>query len=344
MRSMFFLACPLLLLASSPALAERRSLNVPKGKGWQHSQTNLILMAKLGDFERESLDDLGRGELDVAATYRTADQKSVASIYVYRPGLFDLPMWFDRSHVAMSYNKGYSLGAATGPIARFALPGSATLGGLRVSHVMAGRPVGATGLAMAPVGDWLVAIRLTSDMMDGAALDATLTDLIAQIRWPSPKQPPKLANPIQACAKLLKLKRAKVVAPDLGQTLLGAALNLAVNDRKKEPTKPEDAPTYCSQGQGTADYSVYRPSDHDRSYVMALGDSGIAASVFPEFSLTGQKGNFSVVLSDHDSSDNYPAFNALPEPRQVFDMIMKRSPVSSTTRGSKNITIAPAAK
>lgn len=340
MRSMSVLACYLLLLVGSPAFAEPRSLNVPQGKGWQHAQTNLILMAKLGEFGRERLVDLGQGELDIAATYRTLDQKSVATIYVYRPGLFDLPMWFDRSHIAMSYNEGYSLGAATGPIGRFALPGSTAPGGLRVSHVMAGKPVGATGLAMAPIGDWLVAIRLTSETMDGSTLDATLTSLVAAIRWPALKQPPRIANPIDACPKPLKFKRAKIVQPDLAQTLLGAALNLAVSEQK-EPSAAEP-PTFCSQGQGTAEYSVYRPVNNDKTYVLALGDNGIAASVFPQFSLTGEKGNFSVVLSDHDSSDNYPAFNALPEPRQVFEMIMKRSPISSTSRGGKNITLAPA--
>jgi len=344
MRKFVALAYPILLAAASPALADPRPLNVPNDKGWQHAQTKLILMATLGDFRREKLVDLGQAELDVAATYRTPDQQNVASIYIYRPGIFDLPMWFDRSHLAMSYNRNVTLGAPTGPIARFALPGSPSLAGLRISYLRGGNQTGATGLAMAPIDDWLFAIRLTSETMNGATLDAALSDLIAKIRWPPGTRPPRVANPIQACAKPLKFKRARVVQPDLGQALLGAALNLAVNEKAKEPVNPEDAPTYCSIGQGTADYAVYRPSDHDSSYVLALGDGGIAASVFPEFSLTGGKGNFSVVLNDHDSFDNYPAFNALPEPRQVFDMIMKRSPVSSTTRGSKDITISPAAK
>ncbi|HET7708763.1 MAG TPA: hypothetical protein VFK50_04410 [Sphingomicrobium sp.] len=313
MRFLLALACPALMVAA-PSLSAPRPLDVPPDKGWQHARTKLILMAKLGEFQREGLVDLGQGELDVAATYRTLDQKSIASIYLYRPGLFDLPMWFDRSLVAMSNNKNIALGAPTGLVARFALPGSTALGGMRISYLMAGKPIGATGLAMAPIGDWLVAIRLTSDTMDGAALDSTLTTLIAQIRWPTPKQPPRVASPIQACAKPLKFKRAKVVAPDLGQALLGAALNLAVNEKKKEPANPQDAPTYCSQGQGTADYSVYRPSGQDSSYVVAIGDSGIAASVFPEFSLTGRKGNYSVVLNDHDSSTTTPPSTPFQSP------------------------------
>ena len=330
---------------AAPASSAGRPLNVPADKGWQHAQTGLILTAELGEFKRTALEDSTDAELDVAATYDAPNRSARATIYIYRPGLFDLPIWFDRSHLAMAHNKNFTLGAQAGPVARFSTPGNATQNGLRVVHAMAGKPTGATGLAIAPVGDWLVAIRLTSDSKDGAGVDAALTDLIAKIRWPANLTTTVVPDPIQPCVSSpLKFKRAKVLKPDLGQSLLGAALVMAANGKEASKEMAGPAQTYCSEGRGSADYSVYRPVGTNNQYVIAFGDAGISASVYPQFSLDGRKGNYSVTLSDLDSSDSYPGFNALPEPAQVFAMVMKMSPVSSTAHGSKNITLSVPAK
>jgi hypothetical protein len=340
MRLIVIAVAAFALAAGPAALADGRPLDVPAGKGWQHAQSGLILTAQLGELQRTKLEDLSQSELDVAATFWAPDKSTYATIYIYRPGLSDPAVWFDRSQLAMAHNGNYSLGVPSGPVTRFATPGSAVQNGLRVTHAMAGKPTGATALAMAPIGEWLVAIRLTSDTRDGAGVDAVMTDVINKIRWPAKAGSAVVPNPVQPCTTPIKFKKAKILKPDLGQSLLGATLSMMANDVAAKEEKEGPPPVFCLEGTGSADYSVYRPVGTNDRYVMALGDGGIAASVFPQLSLDGKKGNYSVTLTDLDSADSYAGFNALPEPAQVFQMLMKMSPVSSTGRGSKNISLS----
>lgn len=345
MRLLSTILSVVILAASAPAASQLRTLDVPPDKGWQHARTGLILMGTLGDFQRASLRDNGTFELDVIATYRTADQKSTASIFLYRPGVLDVPLWFDRSHTVMLRNRDIKVGAPIGPVTRFVPPGSKTQSALRIVYPIAGQPSSATGLVMIPFGEWLVAVRLTSDTMEPAALDAALNGLIGKIRWPANIAAAKLANPVQPCPSPLKFKRAKLIQPNLGQALLSSVMGLAVREKaEKEGAATRNRPDYCLESSSGAEFSVYRSAASKSHYVVAIGDAGAVAFVGPEFSLDGDKNRYGVTLDDWDSSDSYPAFNAMPSPRQVFDLVQRSSPVASASRVGKDIAISPAAR
>jgi hypothetical protein len=329
-----------LVAATAPASAQLRSLNVPGDKGWQHARTGLILMARLGEFQRTDLADNGTSELDVAATYQMPDESSTASVYLYRPGVADLPMWFDRSAYLMSVNDRIQVGAPLGAIARFALPGSSVESGLRSVYALKNNPEGATGLAMAPLGEWLVAIRLTSQRMNPARLDATLAALMAKIRWPADRALAKTAMPIAPCASAIKYKRAKIIKPDLTQALISAAF-LATIAKPANSAPPSTPVVYCRAEAASSEFTTFRPNESQTSYVMAIGDAGIAAEVMPAISLSREP-SFSVVLKTLSSSDLYPNFDALPQPKQVFALLGSRSPMSSTDRGVQTITLSTA--
>ena len=314
------------LALATPAAGQMRSLGVPNDNGWQHARTGLVLWGKFGAFERDDLRDNGTGELDISTTYRTADRKTTATIYLYRPGLVDVPLWFDRSHTAVLLNPTIK---ASGPanVVRFAPPGSATQSALRVVYPVAGRAGSATGLAMIPFGEWLVKVRLTSDAMEPAALDAALLDVIGKIRWPASIAQAKVATPVQPCPAKLKFRKAKPIPPDLGQAMLASVLGIAVRDKKDAPGfVPGNLADYCLEANAGPEYSVYRAAASTTNYVIAIGDSGAVAFVGPEFSLTGDKGRFGVSVTDKDSSDNYPAFSAMPSPQQVVEMIENDPP------------------
>ena len=345
MRLLSIIISVAILAAAAPAASQLRTLDVPPDKGWQHARTGLILMGKLGQFQRASLRDNGTFELDVIATYRTADQKSTASIFLYRPGVLDVPLWFDRSHTVMLRNRDIKVGAPIGPVTRFVPPGSTTHSALRIVYPIAGQPSSATGLAMIPFGEWLVAVRLTSDTMDPAALDAALTELVGKVRWPASIAPAKVANPVQQCASPLKFKRAKPIKPDLAQALMASVLGFAMRDvADKKGGSPAPAVEYCLEESSGVEFSAYRPIDSRTHYVVAFGDAGVAANVSPEFNLDGETGQYAVVLEDWDSSDSYPSFTAMPTPKQVFELVQRGSPVASASRGGKDIAISPSAK
>ncbi len=339
-----FIAASMVALAA-PASGQLRALDVPNDKGWQHAQTGLILMGRLGDYQRSDLKDNGQEELDVSATYRSLDGKSTATLYLYRPGVHNLPMWFDRSHTAMTLNREIKLGPSTSGVARFAPPGRSIQSALRIVYPFSGQSAGASGLAMIPFGEWLVAIRLTSHSMDAPALDASLSDLIAKIRWPTTIAEANVATPVQPCSPPLKYKRAKLVQPDLGQALMSSVLSNAMRDVvKKDPARAAPSPDYCLDQSMGAPFSVYRASNNRTAYVMAIGDAGVAATVAPEFSLTGETSRYGVTLEDWDSSDSYPSFNAMPSPQQVMALLQGSRPVASAGRGNNTITVSPPAK
>lgn len=341
MRAITWLVCASLAI-NAPALAEWRPLDVPNDKGWQHAQTGLILMARLGDFQRAKLADSSKSELDIAATYYTADKSSTADIYLYHPGIVDLPMWFDRSQYVMNLNERIKLGSPFGPITRFALPGSPIASALRTVYSLGNNPNGATGLSIAPLGDWLVAIRLTSDVTDPTKLDATLTDLMLKTRWPANRSVPRIAMPIAACKSAIKYKHAKVIKPNLTQALLGAVLS-STEGNMAEGEKPPTPPVYCRESAPSAEFTIYRPDESANSYVVAIGDGGVGAEVSPEILLTAN-GAYSVVLKTLSSLESYPSFNALPEPKQVFALLSSTGPMSSSSRDGKDIILSTPGK
>lgn len=345
MRSLKVMLAGFLLVANTQSFAQWRSLDVPADKGWQHAQTGLVLWGKFGAFERVSLRDRGTAELDIATNYRTADGKSTASIFLYRPGFVDVPLWFDRSHSAMLLNPQIKAGASATGVTRFAAPRGSPQSALRIVYPLAGRSEGATGLAMIPFGDWLVAVRLSSDTMTAAALDIALVELVGKMKWPASIAPAKIANPVLPCPSKLKYKRAKPVQPDLAQVMLASVIGLAVQNKKSAPGfVAGNLPDHCLEANAGAEYSVYRSAASTTHYVIAIGDAGAAAFVGPEFSLTGDKGRYGVMLVDHDSSDTYPAFSAMPSPDQVVGLVKTTRAMTSGGRDNTTISIAPGVK
>ena len=328
MRFLSFLALATALGMASPAIGQMRSLDVPNDAGWQHAQTGIVLRSKLGAFQRAALRDNGKSELDVSATYYAGSEADTASIYLYRPGIANLPMWFDRSHYAMTLNDQIRIGAPLIPVTRFAPPGTSIESGLRVTYALKDSDKGGTGLAMVPFADWILAVRLTSRTMTPAEVDAALLDMIGKIRWPSERPASPVAVPIAPCTTRLKTKKAKLIQPDLAQALIGATLSNIAEEKAKEHPAADDRPVvFCREGPSIPEYGVYRSDQANDGYVMALGDAGVSASVYPGLSLTDRK-EFAVTMATHDSLDTYPSFNALPEPKQVFALVMSRGPMS----------------
>lgn len=340
MRWLYTLVVALAL--ASPAAGQMRSLGVPNDKGWQHARTGIILLSKLGEFQRSELRDNGSSELDVAAAYDAGTNADTATIYLYRPGIASLPMWFDRSQYAMMVNPQIQVAAPFGPIARVALPGSIVGSGLRMTYSLRGDK-GATGLLMVPYGEWLLAIRVTSRTKMAADVDAALLDLVAKVRWPEKRPAERVADPIAACLTQIKTRKAKLIQPDLAQALIGATLSNLVEQKREKEGDTGKPPVFCRDRNASREFGMYRSDQSSNGYILAIGDSGISASVFPGISLNNRK-EFAVTLSTHDSSDTYPSFNALPEPEQLFSLVTSRGPMSRAMRGGNNIILAPSGK
>ncbi len=83
------------MMLATPANA--RDLAVPADKGWGHAQTGLVLMPEIAGFPRTKIEDYGERELDIVAHYENVAFDTFATIYLFRPALMSVPVWFDRS-------------------------------------------------------------------------------------------------------------------------------------------------------------------------------------------------------------------------------------------------------
>lgn len=323
------------LVTAASAVAQTR-LEAPGTAGWKHAQTGIVLRASLAGFQRQELKDLSSAELDVSASYWERDE-TLATIFVFRPALASLPIWFDRAETRILMNDSWKGARFFTPPMAFIPPGASTPSGLSRVYVP-GSQSGAksTALAMMPYKDWLVAVRMTSKSLDPSVLGSRLSEFVKAIELPAVAQS-IVAQPIATCADVPKYdKRAKLVKPDMSSVLIGAALIGAVRQGEGKVVKPTVPVTWCKQA-ANAEYGVYRANGAKDAYTLALGDAGVIANVSPTLMLDG-KPAYQLSLGQLDKTLIYPNFNRFPAPEKAYKALNKSSPVSSVA-GGNTITI-----
>ena len=337
----------LLAFAGGPAHAESRTLPVPANSGWQHAATGLVLRAKLAGLDQRTLADSGTAELDVVADFATPDQSTVVTFYIFRPALMSVPVWFDRSETQILLREEYRNPRPVADARAFAPPSSDVASALRRSYATGSAAYAATGLAIVPMGEWLVAIRISARDPDPAGLDSKLDEVIAAIGWPEGLEDSEPAALVAACPTPLKYsRRAKLQRPNMTDAILGAALSGIVAERADAEAPVDAQPvTFCRDAPGKAEYGVYRNvGDLDRdAYLMAVADAGRTVSVAPSLGalVSGSKG-YMLSFSDLDRTLVYPNFDRLPTPDKALETVQSTAPISSTARdggGGSTITI-----
>jgi hypothetical protein len=337
-----------LLLAtatSAAAQGESRTLEVPANKKWQHAATGLIVPTALAGLPRTEITDASATELDISLQFGSTDS-TFATIFLFRPALMSVPVWFDR--VETQVLKGNSFGEATpiAPPAVFAVPGRTNTSALRRVYLPGKPTFSATGVAVLPLGDWLVVVRMTSHALSPSDLDDKLAAVVAGLGWPAqkPGEPETMAaSLVQPCSASFRYDpKAKMKKPDMAQGLLGATLammasNPPQDDEKQAAARPA---TFCRDGEPTRELAVYRALPADtQSYTIALADAGRTVSVYPDLMSDPDKPGFAVTLNTLDRAYVFPAFNRLPTPGKVMEAIGKTQPISSSERGSGNMDI-----
>lgn len=322
-------ACAALLLAlvvAQPAQAQQaqpRVLAVPAAAAWQHAATQIILPPRVAGLRRGEIRDSTAEELDVVADYDNAAEGVAGTVYVFRTQTPDAALWFDRALTAIQLRPGWGLeGAAPPAPTGFARPGAPLASGLRASLDVGTPEVRSTALAIAPLGDFLVKVRLSSARLDQAGLDALLTRFIEGLRWPAAAATgERAAVAIAPCPEPLRFRRARVVRSDASDVLMTLLSSAVVAQREGPP------PVYCRE-PGASGHGVYRVEGSRDSYLLALGDAGVALSVGQALNLgalTGEGGGggrrYSVTLLDRSATSALPSFNRLPPPDQAIALV-----------------------
>lgn len=339
------LACSAL---APSAHAQKAVLDVPATKKWQHARTGLIVPQAPAGLPRTEILTLGQGELDIAVQFGDVN-KTQATLYLFRPALMSVPVWFDRVETQILQRGAYGNPTpATAPIG-FATPGGTAPSALRRFYKPSKPPYAATGAAVLPLGEWLVVVRISSVEQDPAQLDATLSALIAGLGWPARAATvaeAPAAVPVQPCAAALAFdKKAKMQKPDMAAGLFGSLLAVVAADKSKETAKAgetsEARPLFCRDPASRQEQGVYRvESQEPDSYTIAIADAGRTVFVYRELALDPKKKpGFAVTLNTLDRAYSFPAFDRLPDPEKVMQAIAQTQPVSSVERGSKTISI-----
>lgn len=346
------MAATVALLATTGVSA--RDLEVPANKGWMHAQTKLIVRPSVAGLNRTAITDATTSEHDIAVKLESPDKAVFATLFLFRPAVPSVPLWFDRSRTAIEERKNFDKGApaSADPVA-FAPIGTDPAVGLRQSWSLLSSPYRSTSLAVMPMGEWMLVVRLTAEKLTATTLDGKMDEIIAALK-PAIATPPAYpgpAVPIRPCATqtdFAHLPKAKVEKPGganmLANLLMSAAMASVVaknkTDPKAEPEKP--AAPLCRDGEGHTPFGVYRWEAADsEGYMIALYDAGRTIDVFPD--LISQAKNdkaksYAVRLNDVDeSASSYPSFSHLPRPEQAWDLVSKGAPTGKSRGG--DITI-----
>jgi len=337
MRTLFLAAAVASLLAATPAMAQPRlrALEVPVTAAWKHANTDLTLGPTLDGLTRKRIEDAGSEELDLLATYESADRTLLGTIYIFRPQVPNVPLWFDRARLTLERSKHLPVdsGGAT-PVRSFALRGTGTSDSLRAAYPLTGGEYKSTALAVMPMNGWILKVRMSSKSLGAAELDSRLATFISALRLPQLRAAPAAA-PIADCARPLGFRTAKMLKPDAAQTVLGSLMTVAAADKA-----PATDVSYCRDPHQDMMSGIYRAGGSSDSYLLALGDAGRVASIRPALPL-GRKAepSYSVTLLDLGASRLYPSFDRLPGPDQVLGILQRSRPLSVTKVGSNTITI-----
>lgn len=323
-------------LTAQVAAAQRelRPIQAAAGSSWTHAQSKLVLPASAAGLSRGKIGDAGEEQLDVVADYSDHANGLVATVFVYRTGLPDAAIWFDRAVWAIQVTPAYGLnGAAVPAPTPFAPSGSGTATGLRTSIDLPGPSPRSTAVAIAPLGHWMVKVRLSSKTLDAAALGSKMSEVLSALGWPAEAGSGRAAAAILDCSRPLKTKKAKIVPQDMGQMLINAVSDAAI-EREGPP------PVYCREPGIPVSLGVFRADGDDKSYVFTLDDAGNAVSVSPALdfgSLLGGSGgkSWSMVRLDRNGTSVLPSFNRLPPPEQAVSVALGSTPVISTTVSDK---------
>ncbi|MBW6528894.1 hypothetical protein KZ813_18800 [Sphingomonas sp. RHCKR7] len=340
------LAAALATTMTDPARAAPRTLAVPADKGWMHAQTRLVLRPQVAGLTRLSLSDSTATEHDVTAQFESADHATFATLYLFHSALPEVAVWFDRARATLEARDlfRHAAPASEAPIA-FAASGT-TPAALRQTYAIVDGPNRSTALAVMPLGEWLVVLRMTG-RGNSAALDRQLTDFVAALRLPEDGAA-RPAAPIAACPAVLAYGRAKMVKPETTDLLLSFLGAMAAQEKEAEPVPASSRP-WCREGEPGAGYAAYRREDESDGYGVAIQDAGRVAwarlSTASQLAAQQREGerlvkapSYAVTLSDVDGRTmTFPSFTALPTPRQVFDDITKQRPLGSAL--GKQVTI-----
>jgi hypothetical protein len=315
-----------LLVGPAPAFAVE-DIPVDEGAGYRHERTDITFPSELGGMPRNWLRDFGADRYDVAAIYESADKSTFLSVYVYRAGLPDTSLWFDRLVPIMAEREGSRPAAdATLTPAPFTPTGSDTATGLALAYDTAPEErYKATGALIFPHGPWLIKFRATSARLDAEAIAQLLKEVESSLYRPEPDYLSPAAYLVKPCATQLATGPAKALAPKLENVVAFSAVmgGIAASTDEEGAKVPLIASHWCRDAPFES-LGVYRPDEATDRYVLAIGDSGNVVQVgvaLPQLPGMGRAEDaLPLIFSEAERTTLLAILDRAPTPAQAIEI------------------------
>lgn len=325
----------MMVLAPTLAHAQQQTpIKLSAKASFKHRHSKLQMPPVLVGLQRTRMVENEGDQLDVAAEYATADQGEVFTVYLYRQVAGDLAVWFDRAQWMIEHRDVYGKPTVRAGNLAFAAPGQSNAGALAATYDLAQGPYRSTGIALVPLGEWLVKVRASSKTLTGAQLDARIKTALAELDWPKRMPPAPAAAAVLPCATPLSFAgnaRPATAEKSSGAALLMDALmgSAIMNGAAgKESASPPSA-RWCRDPAQVPMGAVYR-DEQANGYLIAVGDAGRAVRVGPSAGqqLLAQTGGdaaakpvWTVALVLLPRTLTSSGFDRLPPPAQAMEVV-----------------------
>lgn len=334
---------------SQSALAQPEVLEAPVDGDWKHKWTGVTVPPILAGFERRDILQYAEDQLNVSVQLFDASKDTSITIYVYRAGAANISIWADRAVTGMVSNS--QLGR---PVdgqffrGRFTpLNGSGQDSAFHAVTPLEDSSLKATGLSLFAHDDWLIKIRASSSKYSDTELTGIIGKVISALNIEESKKTYPPVEFIEDCEEPAKFEtEVQLQQMDLmGQLLISSVISdVSVAEMGADDGDSE----WCRDATSRVEYGVYRRNGDKGSVVVALGDSGVNATISKMSSksaLAKIKG-YMVVISDGVEQSTWPLFNKKPHPGVVFQNYGAISPISSLdlrpgSEGGTTIFVSP---
>ncbi|GAB5483264.1 MAG: hypothetical protein Pars92KO_30210 [Parasphingorhabdus sp.] len=336
MRKILFLPSFFLILGYAEASAQPTDISSEPDQTWVHQHTGTGFPARLGGFDRSRIRDLTEDQLDIVVSYKDADQKDVLTLYLYRPAINDVPLWFETARQSLMVGGFAQFAPELVTETVFTPPGQLSTAGMVVSYSLTGSESKSTAIAMAPLNRWLLKVRYTSAKYDAQSLADEIPKIVSAVETGDIIEQAPEALAVKPCAKKLKLKsKVKRFRPSLVDALIGGAITSTAEEEKSDPDKPAETVTYCRDPGEYGRWTVFRANESKNSYILPLGDSGRALSVYRN-TLSGaisgdNRRRYTPVHMKLGQQDIFTDINVLPVPETLVAVINQGAIISSST-------------
>jgi hypothetical protein len=342
--------------ASALQAAEPKDIAAPADRAWRHEASGFAFPPRIGAFVRRDIKDLSGGkQIDLGSAYRDQATGTLATVYIYRPAMPLAPLWFDVANWYIRRNMRFAPVTPWEDAKPFAVAGQSQSADLRQVYAI-GAVGRSSGVAVVPLGQWLVKVRMTSSNLEPRALDAILGSFVQALGWPDRMPPAAAANPVASCSGTLPEARAAEVRQDSAIVLIGASLG-TIERNSLEKGEQADAPRICRDDSRTDNaYPIYQLDDGAGGFAIAIGDNGTLVAARPDplsaelIRELGPDKNqkaapfYRVTLMTPERWEQYSAFSQLPSVEQAFEVVRAGKPLSSNDMiGQAGITIDAAA-